>query len=134
MSLEQSPSNATSPVVDDSRLQELDLRTEPERLLLSLIITHGIITKATWEASNAYTNKQLSNSMWNLTRRKLVVARPLCVGIMYFMLSKFAASQLELPPTSAKALEGDGKVRALARLLFFTQYHPDAASFESTDT
>ncbi len=130
MSLEQPPftfaSTATLAAVEESRLQQLHIRTEPERLLLSLITTHGLITKTTWEASNAYSNQELSNAMWSLTRRKLVVARPLCVGTTYFMLSKFAASKLELPPTSAKALEGDGKVRAYARLLFFTQYYPDA--------
>ena len=49
------------------------------------------------------------------------------------MLSKFAASQLKLPSTSAKVPEGDGKVRAFARLLFFTQYYPDAVRASEDD-
>ena len=124
---------ATQAMAGDALVDKLDLRTEPERLLLSLIVTHGIITKTTWEGSSAYSSTELSNAMWRLTRRKLVVARPLCCGITYFMLSKFAASTLAIPQTWAKALEGDGKVRAFARLLFFTKYFPDAIRASKED-
>jgi hypothetical protein len=120
-------------MMEKPSIAKLGLRGEPERLLLSLIVTHGIITKATWEAIGAFSNEELSNAMWNLTRQKLVVARPLCVGTTYFMLSKFAASELELPLASANALEGDGKLRAFARLLFFTQYYPDAVRVSKDD-
>ncbi len=120
-------------MVGDVRFQKLGLRGEPEELLVSLIVTHGIITKATWEATTVFSTEELSNVMWTLTRRKLVVARPLCVGTTYFMLSKSAASTLELPLTWGKALEGDGKLRAFARLLFFSQHYPDAVRLSKDD-
>lgn len=120
-------------IVDESRIQKLDIHTDPERVLLLLIATHGIITKVTWERNKAYSSNDLSNAMWTLTRRKLVVARPLCVGTTYFMFSKSAASTLGLPPTWAKSLEGDGKLRAFARLLFFTQHYPDAVRISKED-
>lgn len=137
MSREQSPSKpepvAALPFVEDSRFQKLDLRSDPERLLLSLIVAHGIITKATWEAAGAFSGTELSNAMWALTRRKLVMARPLCGGMTYFRLSKFAASTMSLAASLAKDLEGDGKVRAYARLLFFTQYCPNAVRASEND-
>ncbi len=137
MSREQSPSKpepvAALPFVEDSRFQKLDLHSDLERLLLSLIVTHGIIIKATWEATSDFSGQELSNAMWALTRRKLVVARPLCGGMTYFRLSKFAASTMSLAPSLAKDLEGDGKVRAYARLLFFTQYCPNAVRASEDD-
>ncbi len=122
-----------APIMQDSNFRTLGLHGEQERLLVSLIVTHGIVTKSTWGASTVFSSEELANAMWTLTRRRLVVARPLSVGTTYFMLSKSAASKLGLPPLWAKALEGDGKLRAFARLLFFTQYYPDAARISNED-
>lgn len=113
--------------------EKLGIKSEAECLLLSLILTHGIITKATWQAATGFSADDLSNAMWSLTRRRLVVARPLVPETMYFMLSELAAATLELPLTRAKALHGDGKLRAFARLKFFTSYFPNATRLSKCD-
>lgn len=119
--------------VNECAAEKLGIKLETELHLLSLILTHGIITKATWQATAGFSVDDLSRAMWSLTRRRVVVARPLFPGTMYFMLSEAAASTLQLPPTRAKALHGDGKLRAFARLQFFTVYFPNATRLSKPD-
>ncbi|MEO8271080.1 MAG: hypothetical protein ABI557_15265 [Aureliella sp.] len=119
--------------LEECAAEKLGVQSEAECQLLSLILTHGIITKATWQATTGFSVDDLSNAMWSLTRRRLVVARPLYLKTTYFMLSTLAASILELPTSRAKALHGDGKLRAFARLQFFTVYFPNAARLSKCD-
>ncbi len=119
--------------LDVCAAEKLGVQSEAECQLLSLIMTHGIITKATWQATTGFSVDDLSNAMWSLTRRRLVVARPLYPKTTYFMLSTLAASMLELPTSRAKALHGDGKLRAFARLQFFTSYFPNAMRLAKGD-
>lgn len=115
-------------ILDEAGLTKLGKLSDEESVLVALILEHGLVTKATWIsiADGERRVETFSNAMWTLTRRKLVVARPLFQGTMYFSLSKAVVSKLNLPSVRATSFDAAAKLNAYARLLLFTHYLPKA--------
>ena len=107
----------------------LGTMTATEKWLLDSIMDHGIITKETWVTPpprRKWTATEMSSAMWSLTRRKIVVARPLHHGKTYFALSASTVHKLGLPENKGKELAEFAKLRVYAQLLFFTAYDKTA--------
>ena len=115
--------------VDPKTFNCLGKTNKAERILLSLIVTHGFIVKSTWarlDTGRGADAELYTNAMWSLTRRKLVVARCLHHGKTYFALSPASVAKLSIDPKRGEPLAEKSKAVAYGRLLFFTEHELNA--------
>ncbi len=107
--------------------------SEVELLLLEFIAKHGLVTKSIWLTAQPLSKispNSIASAIRNLTRRKIVVARPLHFGIFYFAFAKRSVEGLRLPPRLGNPLNEKDKLRAYARMLVFAHHKP---TFEQLD-